>query len=165
MSSYQYRKSHRGDKMVVRSSYLHSGISYTGKMVSLYWIGALVDMFLNCSNKKDHLLINESIKIDELFYVHTCFTREMIVFNEAYRQHSWVISISPGHGQNTSSSGLAPRKCQHITLSAVWKDKNKGKINSVLKIFLPSLILLFYALSYWYCHLHLAPRNFIMKAS
>ena len=34
MSSYQYRKSHCGDKTVVRSSYLHSGISYTGKMTS-----------------------------------------------------------------------------------------------------------------------------------
>ena len=39
MSSYQYRKSHCGDKTVVRSSYLHNGISYTGKMSSLYWIG------------------------------------------------------------------------------------------------------------------------------
>ena len=41
MSSYQYRKSHCGDKTAVRSSYLHNGISYTGKMSSLYWIGAL----------------------------------------------------------------------------------------------------------------------------
>ena len=31
MSSYQYRKSHCGDKTVARSSYLHNGISYTGK--------------------------------------------------------------------------------------------------------------------------------------
>ena len=37
MSSYLYRKSHCGDKTVVRSSYLHNGISYTGKMLSLYW--------------------------------------------------------------------------------------------------------------------------------
>ena len=36
MSSYQYRKSHCGDKTVVRSSYLHSGISYTGKMASFF---------------------------------------------------------------------------------------------------------------------------------
>ena len=42
MSSYQYRKSHCGDKTVVRSSYLHNGISYTGKMLSLYWIRAQV---------------------------------------------------------------------------------------------------------------------------
>ena len=38
MSSYQYRKSHCGDKTVARSSYLHSGISYTGKMTTLCWI-------------------------------------------------------------------------------------------------------------------------------
>ena len=42
ISSYQYRKSHCGDKTVVRSSYLHNGISYTGKMTSLYWIRALI---------------------------------------------------------------------------------------------------------------------------
>ena len=40
--SYQYRKSHCGDKMVVRSSYLHNGISYTGKTTSLYWIRTLI---------------------------------------------------------------------------------------------------------------------------
>ena len=38
MSSYQYRKSHCGDKTVVRSSYLHNGISYTGKITCFYWI-------------------------------------------------------------------------------------------------------------------------------
>ena len=40
MTSYQYRKSHCGDKTILRPSYLHNGISYTGKMSSLYWIGA-----------------------------------------------------------------------------------------------------------------------------
>ena len=42
MSSYRYRKSHCGNKTVVRSSYLHSVMSYTCKMTSLYWIRALV---------------------------------------------------------------------------------------------------------------------------
>ena len=42
MSSYQYRKSHCGDKMILRPSYLHNGISYTGNMSSLYWIRALI---------------------------------------------------------------------------------------------------------------------------
>ena len=42
MSSYQYRKSHCGDKTILRPSYLHNGISYTGKTTSLYWIGAQV---------------------------------------------------------------------------------------------------------------------------
>ena len=40
MSAYQYKKSYCGDKTVVRSSYLHKGISYAGKMYSLYWIGS-----------------------------------------------------------------------------------------------------------------------------
>ena len=38
MSSYHYRKSHTGGKTVVRSSYLHNGISFTGKMTYFYWI-------------------------------------------------------------------------------------------------------------------------------
>ena len=40
MLSYQYRKSRCGDKTILRPSYLHNGISYTGKMTSLYWIRA-----------------------------------------------------------------------------------------------------------------------------
>ena len=52
MSSYQYRKSHCGDKTVVRSSYLHNGISYTGKMVTLYWISPLVTNGQKASNAK-----------------------------------------------------------------------------------------------------------------
>ena len=39
--SYLHRKSHCGDKRVVRLSYLHNGNSYTGKMASLYWVRAL----------------------------------------------------------------------------------------------------------------------------
>ena len=38
MPSYQYRNSHCGDKTILRPSYLHNGISYTGKTTSLYWI-------------------------------------------------------------------------------------------------------------------------------
>ena len=50
MSSYQYRKSHCGDKTVLRSSYLHNGICFIGKMSSLYWIGALGSLLLTCIN-------------------------------------------------------------------------------------------------------------------
>ena len=42
MISYQHRKSHCGDKRILRPSYLHNGISFTGKMTSLYWIRAQV---------------------------------------------------------------------------------------------------------------------------
>ena len=49
MTSYQYRKSHYGDKTILRLSHLHNGISYTGKMSSLYWIGPLVpDLEMSC---------------------------------------------------------------------------------------------------------------------
>ena len=52
MASFQYRKYHCGDKTVVRSSYLHNGISYTDKMASylglislcvVCWLSAFVD--------------------------------------------------------------------------------------------------------------------------
>ena len=39
---YKYRKFHYGDKVVLRPSYLHNGISHTGKLVILYWISPQV---------------------------------------------------------------------------------------------------------------------------
>ena len=48
MVSSQYRKSHCGDKTILRPSYLHNGISYTGKTTSLYWIGALIPKAVLC---------------------------------------------------------------------------------------------------------------------
>ena len=39
---YQYRKSHRGDKTIIRLSYLHNGISYLGTTTSIYWNGSLI---------------------------------------------------------------------------------------------------------------------------
>ena len=44
MTSCQYRKSHCGDKTILRPSYLHNGISYTDKTTSLYWIRAQAPM-------------------------------------------------------------------------------------------------------------------------
>ena len=40
ISSYQYKKSHYGDKTIVRSSYLHNGISFTGKATPSFQIRA-----------------------------------------------------------------------------------------------------------------------------
>ena len=63
MSSYQYRKTHCGDKTILRPSYLHNGISYTGKMTSLYWIGALgPDSMLPCSGQ--HVSLPDCVHID-----------------------------------------------------------------------------------------------------
>ena len=46
-TSYQYRKSHCGDETILRPSYLHSGIAYTGKTASLYWFRAQVPAWVN----------------------------------------------------------------------------------------------------------------------
>ena len=51
MSSYQYRKSHCGDKTILRPSYLHNGISYTGKMPFLYWFKALISIAIGLCNR------------------------------------------------------------------------------------------------------------------
>ena len=61
ISSYQYRKSYCGDKTVVRSSYLHNGISYSGKMASLYWFSPLiVGVF---SNKRQVIRISDVLSL------------------------------------------------------------------------------------------------------
>ena len=46
-SSYRYRESHCADKTILRPSYLHSGISYTSKMTSLYWFRALTPFIID----------------------------------------------------------------------------------------------------------------------
>ena len=55
ISSYQYRKSHCGDKTILRPSYLHNAISYTGKMTSLYWIRALM-IFSTAPNRRQVII-------------------------------------------------------------------------------------------------------------
>ena len=49
MTSYQYRKSHCGDKTILRPSYLPNGISYAGKITSLYWIKAQIPKIIRRS--------------------------------------------------------------------------------------------------------------------
>ena len=48
MSSYQYRKYHCRDETILRPSYLHNGISYTGKMTYFYWIRPLLILHSRC---------------------------------------------------------------------------------------------------------------------
>ena len=59
------KKCHFGDKPILRPSYLHNGISYTGKAASSYWIGARgvishgIDLFIpeysGFSNRWDNI--------------------------------------------------------------------------------------------------------------
>ena len=55
MTSYQYRKSHCGDKKILRPSYLHNGIS-------LYWIRAQVSVQPTPINDNN---INKNSDIDD----------------------------------------------------------------------------------------------------
>ena len=43
MSSYQYRKIHCGDKTALRQSNYYNGISYSGKIASVYWTNPMLD--------------------------------------------------------------------------------------------------------------------------
>ena len=77
MPSYQYRKSHYGDKTILRPSYLHDGISHTGKVASLYWIRALAPVPLSIfrSNSKIHenSECSSIVVIGRVYFTLECF--------------------------------------------------------------------------------------------
>ena len=64
MTSYQYRKSHCGDKMILRPSYLQNGTSYTTTMTSLYWIRAQVAT----SNDKVGIMTTVVVSDDHMYF-------------------------------------------------------------------------------------------------
>ena len=68
MTSYQYRKSHCGDKTTLRPSYLYNGISYTGKITSLYWNRALISL------KESTARADLWYYITPQFYYHIAYT-------------------------------------------------------------------------------------------
>ena len=72
MWSYQYRKSHCGDNMVTRSSYLPNRISYTGKMASLYWT---TSQKAQCSAKAKYVL--PSYCGSQRYWIMLCGTEDM----------------------------------------------------------------------------------------
>ena len=124
MPSYQYRKSHCGDKTVVKSSYLHNGISYTctGKMTSLclisplfpcriqmifrQWLGAL-------GSKALHSVLTH-------IYVAVWYCRCMIL-------HHWGVH-QPGKSHESSISG-------NVIGNQVKQPRDLGKFHSVLRSF------------------------------
>ena len=68
MSSYQYRKSHRWDTTVVRSSYLHNGISYTGKIAYLYCINPQTPMCWCVRCHMFHMVVIFEIPVSYFIY-------------------------------------------------------------------------------------------------
>ena len=85
MSFFRYRKSHCGDKMIVRSSYLHNGISYTGKMSFLYWIGAqLMNITKRSRDYVYGILQYQVLRIKKLFQSET-------IWEEWYKGNFWTM--------------------------------------------------------------------------
>ena len=91
MLSYQYRKSHCGDKTVVRSSYLHNGISYSGKTTSLYWIRAL----------NYYYMFTQNVSVESVFITFLQLTRwgrmTHICANKLVRHclRKWLVACLP----------------------------------------------------------------------
>ena len=80
MPSYQYRKSHYGDKTICWPSYLHNGISYTGKMASLYWIRAqeLTLLVLDTGNSQMTIaLLSQTAENTERQHFHVTMTHRV----------------------------------------------------------------------------------------
>ena len=72
MSSYQYRKSHCGGKMAIRSSFLHNGNFYTGKMTSIYPINSQ-DGFQKHMGATHKLCKHTELFITYLWWSILCF--------------------------------------------------------------------------------------------
>ena len=81
MPSYHYRNSHCGDKMILWPSYFHNGISYTGKMTSLYWIRDLVAMVDQGQGHKNIPLHHQGISS----YTYTQGTQLLIFYWEWFQ--------------------------------------------------------------------------------
>ena len=85
--SYQYRKSHCGDKTVLRPPYVHNGISYTGKRISLYWIrgpGCFVTFLTSCTSSafvhntiSELMIISGTIRV--CVYLWECLFKHFVV--------------------------------------------------------------------------------------
>ena len=121
IQSYQYRKSHCGDKTILRPSYLHNGISYTSKMTSLYWTRAL-DAFpchrvIMCGTENDARLIKGRTHYNDVIMDATAsqITSLTIVYWTIYsgsdqRKHQRSASLAFVSPVNSPHKGAVTRK-------------------------------------------------------
>ena len=77
--SYQYRKSHCGDKTIIRSSYLHNRISCTGEVAPLYWANPWISynytIYILIYNM-EKLVILSPKALKHLFNMRVCLFEE-----------------------------------------------------------------------------------------
>ena len=91
MWSSQCRKSHCGDKMVVNSSDLYNGISYTGKMASLFQISPLYlfKLYVHWNSQAITFSVHENHQTYWTFLIARpkCLMRDFTNLNRIYKAH------------------------------------------------------------------------------
>ena len=120
MSSYQFRKSHCGDKTIVRSSYLHNGTSYTGKMSSLYLIGAMEA--ISISDKMSYGKISQKLESVRLVSLWNSAARCLKISDQlencARRSCTfdflWDLTIRQFYTESLGETGRVHWNCQHF---------------------------------------------------
>ena len=107
MTSYQYRKSHWGDKAILRTSFLHNGLSCIGQATSIYWIGVL-----------DPVLSTWLVTIYCMYHFEWCVTSlRMYILQLLYESHATL----PGH---TDRATILVTCHVFWSLSLIWRLAN-----------------------------------------
>ena len=118
MQCYQYRKPHCGDKMVLWPSHFHNGISYTGKMASLFWLRAC-----HLQSKPGIYLLNKHKMIQPQLQ------KALWLFHKSYitdfTKCHWLLSTNTS---NLSSINLQYKN--HVSASPVIRS-HSSKSNDV----------------------------------
>ena len=106
MTSYWFRKSHCGDKTILRPSYLHNGISYTGKTTSLYWIGALITVAA------------AELRAVKVIHIPRLFDGQVLNNNKKNGIDIWFVQ------QMTNSWWKGPQAILNPSVTKTWKVQN-----------------------------------------
>ena len=112
MSFYQSRNSYYGDKTILWLSYLHNGISYTGKMTSLYGIKAMI-IGKHHADPALTTVSHEMILHNVYFNIHI----QLQTFYQRI-EAEWCIYASVSYVIIGSDNGLLPNRHQAI----IWTN-------------------------------------------
>ena len=115
----QYMNSHRGDETVLRPSYLHSGISYSGKTTSIYDI-YLLDQALSLPWASVHWLLQCTLEWhwDAIGWssVHWNTTGRPSEYLQGTLEHHWKNLVETAPHGNTA---MPLEKLNRIDLSMI----------------------------------------------
>ena len=124
MPSNQYRKSHCGDKMVIRLSYLHSGILYTGNMASLYWIncfsvrGSIAHRYLHAQCEWKYIRASRNIDNNKVWNRNVYKAFVCLVFTCVHFCSEWFETFSWSFTDSFSLLFCVPGN-RHVTRKPV----------------------------------------------